>query len=223
MSEAVIKIDGWTRVVAALRKLSRRDAIAILRTAMGVRLRLIQTEIKQKWLTGGTTDDKLGTRSGKLRNSVRVGAITTSGDTVRGGVNAGTRYAFTHMGKRGSSVTIRGKPWLTIPMTWLPESRAVLLTEAGALRGGARSGAFANTGLGTFIQKSDRGNWIIFGQRAVQRGTNAGQGRGKIVPLFLLRHQVKVKRRVFLDEILHAHAKQFSGDVRKVLFTPKAA
>lgn len=219
MFDKTVQLTGWDQVTRLLQKLSRRNAISVLRTAMGVRLRLIQTELRQRWLTGGTADDKLATRTGNLKRSVRVGTISTSGDGVRGGINAGTRYAYTHMGKRGSSVTIRGKPWLTIPMTWIPESAKALAAKSGAVRGGARSGAFANT----FVRKSNAGNLIIFGRGTYAKGAHTGEGRGGVVPLFLLKRQVKIKRRVFLDEILRAHAKQFSGDVRKVLLTPKAA
>lgn len=183
--------------------------LPMIRITIGKNMRLMQTEIRSKWMTGGTARDKLATRTGKLKNSIRVAPVKVEGSKVSGTLWAGTRYAFSHMGKKGSSVVIHGKPWLTIPLMNIPESRKVLATKAGATRGGARSGLFLNT----FIKKSKAGNLIIFGQGQYAKGAKAGQSKGKIVPLFILKKKVKIKRRVWIDVIGEKYRKLVMRDI----------
>ena len=84
----------------------------------------------------------------------------------------GAMVATTH--EKGA--TIRGRPWLTIPL------RAAM-TPAGVVRGPARS--FPNT----FIIRSRGGNLLIM----QSRGTGA-------VPLFLLKRKVEIPARLELGE-----------------------
>jgi hypothetical protein len=210
-----LRILGWDKVTRELRKLGPKRAVPLLRLVVGKRIQLIVTEIRQKWMTGGTKDNTLATRTGALKRSIRSMPPKIAGDgtQVVGQVFAGARYAVTHMGPKGSTFTIRGKPWLTIPMMWIPESARALAAKSGAIRGGARSDAFSDT----FIRKSKRGNLIIFGQAAYQKGAKAGQAHGKVVPLFLLRRSVKVKRRVWLDVILKNAGENLVDDTKKAI------
>ena len=81
-------------------------------------------------LTGGTTSDRLGRRSGTLARSTRPIPVKMEGSKVTGGLSFGAEYAWTHIGPAGSQVTIRpkNKRFLAIPL-------AAAKTAAGVARG----------------------------------------------------------------------------------------
>jgi len=109
------------------------------------------------------------------------------GGSLVAGVNAGTAYARTHIGRRGKKTVIRPKNsrYLTIPLD-------AAKTKAGVARGSARSGVFGDT----FVMKSKKGNLLIMGKRRFQKGKNAGETHGNLVPLFVLKKSVTVRARV---------------------------
>lgn len=112
------KIDS-VKVQNAIKKIAR-VAPDILREAFIGTSLAIQRYLRTEKMTGGTTDDKLAVRSGRLRSSVRPLTLKQKDKNIlQAGVSVGTRYAVTHIGKRGSSITIRPKVkrCLTIPLT----------------------------------------------------------------------------------------------------------
>ena len=159
---------------------------------MRVQMEELAAYLKKARLTGGTTRSKLAVRSGRLRGSVRVVPVERKRSRIETGINVGTVYGATHFGKAGKKTTIvpKTKQYLTIP---LPAAK----TKAGVARGAARSGMWGKT----FVQRSKKGNLIIFGQRVAQKGASAGQARGKIVPLFLLVKSVEIPARIDMAAI----------------------
>ena len=161
--------------------------------------RLLETHIKQDLMQGGTNDTQLAGRTGQLASSTRAinATIEDGGARVSGGINFGSPYGKVHIGPKGSTFTIkpRNKKFLTIPTQkgkeYLGGMGGGALTGAGALRGGATSGMFS----GTFISKG-----IIFGKLGQVK--EAGKTKGKVIPLFILKKQVTIKRRLFPTEMM---------------------
>ena len=151
--------------------------------------RLLETHIKQDLMQGGTNDTQLAGRTGQLASSTRAinATIEDGGARVSGGINFGQKYARVHIGPKGQITTIRpvNRQWLTIPL-------GAAKTSSGALRGAAQSGMYGQT----FFANSKAGNLILFGKLAYQKGKRAGQTHGDIVPLFVLKKEVKVKARL---------------------------
>lgn len=142
---------------------------------------------------GGTTATTLSTRSGMLKKTVRVIPATQQDeDTFRGGISVGTKYAAVHFGKRGESTVIEGKgKMLTIP---LPQA----MNAQGVAKGSALDTAVFGD---TFVRKNKNGNVIIYGKTLYTKGKKAGQAKGGIVPLFLLRKSVTVPVRIANEDL----------------------
>lgn len=139
----------------------------------------------------GTTDKTLSIRSKRLWRSLAPIPARVEGNEVFGGLTIGTKYAATHFGKAGQVTTIKGNPWLAIP---LPSA----LDKHGVSKGGPQDSAiFGNT----FIAKSKQGNLIIFGKLKYTKGKKAGETKGDIVPLFVLKHEVKIPVRITDDDL----------------------
>lgn len=169
---------------------------------------LMGSRLQSRHLTGGTSDDRLGVRSGALRASVRALPGKVRGETVEGGVAFGTQYARTHVGPKGSKTTIKPKKpggALTIPLK-------AALTPAGDLRAPATSRMWGET----FIFKSRKGNAIIAGKKQITKGKRTGQYRQDIVPLFLLVPQVTIPARVHPEEIVAWEKPRLISALRKV-------
>ena len=151
-------------------------------------------------LTGGTTADRLGRRTGTMARSTRPIPVQMVGSKVTGGLSFGAEYAWTHIGPAGSQVTIRpkNKKFLAIPL-------AAAKTAAGVSRGGPLSGIWGPT----FIAKG-----IIFG---FSGGTKASKS-GNPIPLFVLKRSVVVRRRIFPKEHLLDWAKpKFMADLSQIV------
>jgi len=151
-------------------------------------------------LTGGTTSDRLGRRSGNLARSTRPIPVKMEGSKVTGGLSFGAEYAWTHIGPAGSQVTIRpkNKRFLAIPL-------AAAKTAAGVARGGPLSGIWGPT----FIAKG-----VIFG---FSGGTKASKS-AKPIPLFVLKRSVVVPRRIHPKEHLLDWAKpKFMADLSQIV------
>jgi len=169
---------------------------------------LMGSHIQQRHLTGGTKEDRLAVRSGTLRDSVKPLPAQISGTSVLGGVGFGTVYARPHVGPKGRETTIRPKKrggFLAIPLE-------AALTPAGVPRGPPRSSVFGET----FVQKSKKGNLIIFGKRVVTKGPRQGEAQGDIVPLFALKEQVKIPARVDPDAIVKWERPKLLAAMRKI-------
>lgn len=136
----------------------------------------------------------LQTRSGKLKKSVINIPAKRDGDVVRGGIGIGTKYGHVQFGKRGQVTTITPKRAgaLTIP---LPAA----MNAQGVAKGSARDKSIFGE---TFLAKSESGNMIIFGKTLYVKGKKAGQAKGKIVPLFVLKKSVRVPARIHPDDLM---------------------
>ena len=196
------KIEGTERVFANLDQLSGKFLTKAKRI-IDIDARLLQSYIRTEKMTGGTTESRLKVRSGRLRASVIPIKTKLKENLIEGGVSIGTVYGRVHVGPKGQVTTIRPKraKYLTIP---LPDA----MTGAGVVRGSSMFGPWGKT----FIAKSKAGNLIIFGQRAsyskVKAGGVAVKGiaiknlRSQVVPLFVLKKEVKVKARIHPEELI---------------------
>jgi hypothetical protein len=184
--EGIEKLDGIIQRVTA-RLFSETKKILFAEAAV------LTTHIKNEHLKGGTSATRLAVRSANLISSTRALPVKESPGLIESGVGFGTQYARTHIGPKGQVTTIRAKKgkFLAIPLM-------AARTPGGDARGGPRSGMWGET----FFARSKKGNLILFGKKVVQKGKSAGQTRGDVVPLFVLKTEVKVKARVHPETIL---------------------
>lgn len=127
------------------------------------------------WPTG-TTSRTLSVRSGGGLRSIKESIkVDISGNEVTGSISA----AKLSVHETGATITAKNVQYLTIPLTAAMDSRGLPLR--------ARARDWENT----FVARSKRGNLIIF-----QRQTG-----GKILPLYLLKHSVKIPPRLGMGEM----------------------
>ena len=157
--------------------------------------------LKTECMTGGTSPTQLGVRTGRLRASTGPLPVRQSGTILQTGIRFGTQYAATHIGKAGTVTTIKpiGHPFLAIP---LPAARTAAGVARGmpeiSWRGEHRSSPWGDT----FIRRSQKGNLIIFGKKNDTRAGEWGRTRGKIIPLFVLKTEVKIPVRIPVEGII---------------------
>ena len=175
------------------------------------RSKLLATYVKTQFMVGGTTPTKLARRTGDLISSTDWLPITTTGDTIEGGMKFGTKYAITHVGPKGSKFTIKAKPgkFLAIPLK-------AALTGAGVAKGRPRDESLWGETFIRSVKGEGKGQAIIFGKAKWVSGQKMGVVKGKIVPLFLLVKQVKVPRRIFPLTILKHVEPEIIEDLRKM-------
>ena len=129
---------------------------------------------------GGTTDRTLSRRSGGMIASIRE-SVTVSGDRladIEGGIG-GAPYLRTH--EHGATIRPKKAKYLAIP---LPEA----LNPDGTPRV-----ASPRQWKNTFVARSRNGNLLIF------------QKRGRhIVPLYVLKREVRIRPRLGLGDTLRA-------------------
>jgi hypothetical protein len=154
---------------------------------------VLMTSHTRKTYMSGPRPVLLGVRTGNLRSQTKPLPVTERPGVIESGMGFGTAYARPHVGPKGQVTTIRPvrAKWLTIP---LPAA----MTKAGVPRGAAQSGMWGET----FFARSKKGNLILFGKRVAQKGAHAGEARGDVVPLFVLKKQVQIKSRVHPEVIL---------------------
>jgi hypothetical protein len=197
--------------LTALEKNLMKQVAGVLNKTLASVVRKLQTQ----HLTGGTTDSALGKRSGTLSREIiptPAQAEAAAPTLITAAVHAGVKYAAVHFGPRGTAVTItpKNKQFLAIPTDFAK-------TPAGVAKGGPLDSIWGPT----FINKG-----VIFGYHGGQKGTTegvrqraaAGQTvkKGEIIPLFILKKSVVVKRRIdpHIDLILWAKPK-FLADLKK--------
>ena len=192
----------------------------IQQAAAGLEARVVQVVNKhaaQVWrnlidkMRGGTSADTLGRRTGELVSSTRPLPTESGGGTVTGGVVVGAKYAVVHIGPRGSTFTIRpkSKQFLAIPTDFAK-------TASGVAKGAPRDPIWGPT----FIAKG-----IIFGyvggQKAAPEGVRQRRAAGEtmtkqqIIPLFILKSQVVVPRRIDMQlDVLDPIRPEFVADLQ---------
>lgn len=170
--------SNWKQVNNRLEDVAGRIAQELYETIYKRSIDL-QRYVKTDMLTGGTSPNKLASRTGKLRASVRAIKPKIAANGVRGGISFGTRYAITHVGKKGTKFTIKPKnsKFLKIPLD-------AAKTSTGRTR---KDKTLESRYDNTFVKRSNAGNLIIFGTKK----------NGNLQPLFTLKKKVKVPRRVF--------------------------
>jgi len=94
---------------------------------------------------------------------------------------------------------------LTAKMLAIPLPGA--MDSSGTAKGSPRDAAIFGQ---TFLAKSRAGNLIIFGKLNYVRGKKAGQAKGDVVPLFVLKNSVDVPVTV-TTESLRAYAQPILG------------
>jgi len=162
---------------------------------------VVDKHVARLWRTlidrmrGGTSANTLGRRTGELVSSTRPLPTISGGGRTTGGVVVGAPYAGVHIGPRGSTQTIKAsKKFLTIPTDFAK-------TAAGVAKGRMQGPPWTFLGMPTFIAKG-----VIFGklEGAHKSSEGARQRRaagekmssGQIIPLFILKSEVKVPRRI---------------------------
>jgi hypothetical protein len=200
--------------LTALEKNLVKQVEGVLNKTLASVVRKLQTQ----HLTGGTTDNTLGKRSGTLSREIIPTPAHTEAATptlITAAVHAGVKYAGVHFGPRGTAVTItpKNKQFLAIPTDFAK-------TPVGVAKGGPLDPIWGPT----FINKG-----VIFGYHGGQRGVTggtrqrntAGQAmkKGEIIPLFILKKSVVVKRRIdpHIDLVLWARPKFLAGLKKEAL------
>lgn len=152
------------------------------------------------WSPGGSPRDRLFRRTGKgiagIKRTIKVRGTRTLG-TVTGQIGAPFPIS---VHEKGATVRAKRAQFLTIPLPAALDSRGVPLRR--------RARDWPNT----FIQRSRRGNLIIF--------QKTGDG---IVPLFLLRKQVKLPPRLGLEKELREQMGFFEARMIDILDKALAA
>jgi hypothetical protein len=199
------------RIQKDLDELARRFREQLTR-AMARTSLLVASRIRSEKMTSGkreTVPDRLGVRTGQLRSSTRPTPVVQRPGAVEGGISFGTKYAAVHIGPSGQVTTIRPvrRQWLTIPLD-------AAKTSAGVARGAARSGMWGDTFVRPIKPGPEGPRLMIFGRRVAQRGQYAGQARGKVVPLFLLVKQTRVRARISYEEIATWFLSRFTTEMR---------
>lgn len=176
---------------------------------------LLIDHLRKKHMTGGTTTDtRIRRRSGQLADSMRpVVPVKETTRGLEGGVSFGKVYARVHIGPRGQMTKIKpkAKKFLTIPL-------APMLTKAGVLRATAAELMQDESGMpfgNAFIRRSNAGNLIIFGTQRITKGAKSGKHRGDIIPLFILKKNVKIKARVHPEDFLKWSKDELVKDLKK--------
>ena len=176
----------------------------VIRNMVGlVRSYIKKAELKLKTQhMSGRGTNSVGVVTGKLRRSVKSIPPVFIGDEILGGINIGnaeTPYADTHIGVRGSTVTITPKTKMALAIP-LPLAR----TAGGVPRGGPRDPIWG----ATFIMQG-----IIWG---FQRGTKREYARP--MPLFALKQSVVVRRRIDPDvDIVQFFKPQMEAEAKQIL------
>lgn len=184
----------------------KKAALINLKKVIALDQRVFISYMRTTFLRGGTTDTKLRRRSGHLSRSLQAQPVETKGTQVEGRITIGTAYSRVHIGPKGQITKIqpKNKKWLTIPLE-------AAQTKAGVLKGSALSGIWGNT----FFATSKKGNLILFGKRVLQKGPNIGQTTGNIMPLFVLKKEVKIPSRVHPEIFLPWIEKRIVADLKK--------
>jgi len=172
----MIRIIGLNPVIKFLTDIEK-NASAISKKAIVKSLTYIEKGLKRN------TTSILKQRSGDLHKSIDKQLSGQGLSTLTGSVWIGTPYATTH--EFGATITaknaykgVEGGPYLNIPIpNFNTDSRGLMKQTAREV--------FAQGG---YVQKSKKGNWLVFSRD------------GK--PMFLLRKQVTIPARLGMFKLL---------------------
>jgi len=170
-----------------IEKLIPKAIQAVTRTAKKVEAKLLRQHMS------GHSDSSLGKRTGAAARSLKADPATAKGTVVTSKITGGVNYLRIHF--TGGIIKAK-KKFLTIPTDFAK-------TNAGVAKG--RMVKEGNTwtflGMPTFIAKG-----VIFGKVGgpnarsegirQRRATGEKVGKGQIIPLFILKNSVVIKRRI---------------------------
>lgn len=170
-----------------IEKLIPKAIQAVTRTAKKVEAKLLRQHMS------GHSDSSLGKRTGAAARSLKADPATAKGTVVTSKITGGVNYLRIHF--TGGIIKAK-KKFLTIPTDFAK-------TNAGVAKG--RMVKEGNTwtflGMPTFIAKG-----VIFGKvggsnarsEGIRQRRAAGEkvGKGQIIPLFILKNSVVIKRRI---------------------------
>jgi hypothetical protein len=180
-----LKLDAKT-VLDNIEKVRSKGLKQILNFGIGKTSSYLASYIILRHLTGGTTQDRLKTRSGLLKQTtIPLVPKSISEYKVEGGVQFGTKYAPVHISDKPKTTIITPKTAkaLAIPIPGSPATTAAGVTRhTGSIRQAY-----------PFLSYIKGKNSIIL---ADTRG-------GNFIPYFILKKSVKISSRVHLDEILN--------------------
>ena len=168
--------------------------------------------IKTRHLTGGTTEDRLGVRSGLLRRSAHGMKPVEIGDRIRGGAGIGGSlvYAPIHINYEGhkSVITAKGSGSLAIPLRGFG-------SRTGDIGYGAVKRPSPRDYPAGFLVpfKTKKGNMLLV-HKTWSKGTKGRSGGSKgaagkfaiggkctITPYYLLKKSVTVPARVYPERV----------------------
>jgi len=160
---------------------------AVTRTAKKVEAKLLRQHM------AGASDHSLAKRTGAAAKSLKAEPATAQGTVVTSKITGGVNYLRIHF--TGGTIKAK-KRFLTIPTDFAK-------TNAGVAKGRMvnAGGQWTFLGMPTFIAKG-----IIFGKvggpnarsEGVRQRRAAGEkmAKGTIIPLFILKNSVVIKRRI---------------------------
>ena len=159
----------------------------VIRKTMLVFLRAISDQMRSRhsgaW-PGGTGAKSLSRRTGALlrtiEKSVKVTGKFTGTGEVRGQIGSPLIYASTQ--EFGATIRPKRAQYLTVPLPAALNANGMMKLPK------------ARDYPRTFVARSRRGNLIIFQKK----------GRGKIIPLFVLKRQVRIPPRLNLGVAVEA-------------------
>jgi len=180
--------------------------------------------VKSRHLTGGTTEDRLGVRSGLLRKAAHSLKVMEMGDRITGGAGLGDGliYAPIHIRSEtfgGTKTTIRAKSG----------SLAIPLRGYGSRTGDIGYGRTKQPGPLSYPKgfleyfKSKKGNSLLVHKIWSSKGKVSGLkkvGKGfafrnvTIVPYYLLKKSVVVPVRVFPERIITVRRRYIVETIR---------
>lgn len=171
----------------------------ILVDELGNQSEELASHIIEKHLTGGTTDTKLAVRTGELRRRTKAVRVKQEGDTLKGGVTFGVKYASTHIGPRGQTTAIE------------PKSSSNLAIPVGP--------ALTAGGVARYNSPRDvAGLQFIPAKRgAAHTGVMAMVKNGEVIPYFILKKSIEIKTRIHPEEIIKARQNHIESRLNAAL------
>jgi hypothetical protein len=170
--------------------------------------------IIKRHLTGGTSKDRLRTRSGLLKKTTIPLKVREQGNFLIGGTQFGVDYARVHVGEPGQEMVMRpsgtskktGKKnkWLTIPLK-------PALTGAGVMKHPSAAD-FPNL---SFVPL--RKDTALLVQKRKRNVTYTKGKKTKLKPFFVLKKEVKIKTRIFPSIILKTRKDEVMKNFRNGL------
>ncbi len=179
-----------------------RDTFKIAKRQVAKSVFIVQKEVLNNFtVSSGPSVDRLHSRSGALKRSIKSDVVGSSLNELAGSVFSDIIYSKVQeegdiIKARNKYVNVPGGPYLNIPLS-------ANKTAAGVTRFGARE-VFR---LGGFIVKSKKGNWLVMDRTGV--------------PMFVLKKSVEIPARLGMEDSMkkeiNPFLKRLDSDIDKRL------